>query len=265
MLRRWIDDDVSRRHSYARFDSPGALQERISAKLDDTAAFDLFTWYKFGDAVLRADDVRLRGPDASGFGSTSRGAFTARGTVADARIRVYLATARQQRRTERLVVEGQVFEAELTELTETVTRGRSGYEATFQLSAVRANSSGVLDATFATSGRTWSASDIARIALERVLGSSRSVPPPHLGMPDPLDWHAIVERAAGLPDLVQVLADLLVTERAITHAIFTRVHLVEARLVGPPRAVAIRVEGSRGGGRGVPESVIRVDEELRLR
>lgn len=263
-LRRWIEDDLSRRHSYARFDSADALEARIGAKLADAAAFELFTWYKFGDAVLRADTDELVAPDVSGYTGGPRGTFTARGSIAEARIRAYLATARQQRQSESLVVHGQVFEAQLTEFTETTVRGRSGYTATFQLSAVRPHSAAVLDATWSAAGQSWTGNDIARIALQRVLGSTRTPAPPHVGLPEPLHWQALVNRAGGLPQHVHVLASLLVTERAVTHSIVTRVHRVEARLVGPPRSIALRVEGSRGGARGLPTSVVEIEETVRL-
>jgi hypothetical protein len=88
--------------------------------------------------------------------------------------------------------------------------------------------------------------------------------PPYISLPEPLDWPALVARAGGLPELVQVLANLLVTERAVTHGVFSRVHRVEARLIAPPRSLAIRVRGSRGGPRAVPASEVEIEEEVRL-
>jgi hypothetical protein len=125
LLRRWIEDDLRRRHSYARFDSPDSLAQRIGAKLDDSAAIEIFTWFKFGDAVLRADSDTLRAPDATGFAGAARGTFEARGAIADPDIRAYIARAHAHRRSEPLVVNGQVFDAELIAFTETSERGGS--------------------------------------------------------------------------------------------------------------------------------------------
>lgn len=264
LLQNWIDDDLTQRHSYAHFDSPDSLAARIAAKLDDEAAMHVFTWYKFGRAIIRGDSVSLSAPDLREFSSGSSGQLTARGTILDAEIRDYLGRARQNRDHHALVIDGQLFEATLDEFVETMERGRAGYEASFSLSPVRTRSSGILDVTFSAAGQSWTADDIGRIALERVLGSSTTPAPPGTVMPEPLDWPAILDRAGGLPQLFEVLAGLLVTERAVGYGIVARIQLVETRIVGPPRSIDLRVRGSRPTGYRMEAPPLEVITRVRM-
>lgn len=250
LLRNWIDDDLRQHHSYATFESPESLSSRVAAKLADEAAMRVFTWYKFGRAIVRGESMTLSAPtprDSSG----ASGALTARGEILNSEIRDYLTRARQQHDQAALVIDGQLFDARLESFVETVERGRGGYQASFRLSAARVRSGVVLDTTYAAPGRSWTADDIARVALERVLGVSGTPAPPGWNMPEPLDWRAIIDRAGGLPQLVEILAALLVTERVVGHGIFARVQALEARLVGPPRAIEVRIRGSGPSPYGV--------------
>jgi hypothetical protein len=125
-----------RRHSYATFDSPEALAARIAGKMDDAASLALFTWYKFGHAVLRAESSSLQPPTSPSFGSGPSGRLEVRGAISDAEMRDYLERARSQHRTERLTIDGQVLDAQLDALTSTTERGRRGYQASFALSPI---------------------------------------------------------------------------------------------------------------------------------
>lgn len=263
-LTRWIEDDLAPRHSYASFDSPEELAAGVAARLDDAAAFELFTWFKFGRAVLRADTHSLATPDASTWSGGWRGTLEAQGEIADPDLRAYLARAHQQRTQERLVVEGQLFDAELTGFVETGSRGRYGYQATFALSVPRADSSTLLDVTFHAQGQIWTGDDIATITTRRVLGLPASPAPEHVSMPAPVDWRALVAKAGRIPELVQVLAELVVTEQVVSRAVVSRVHLCEARLVGPPLALALRLRGSRSSARGLGEQLVEVSGEVPL-
>jgi hypothetical protein len=263
-LENWIRDDIMRRHSYATFDSPEALAARIAAKMDDTAALAVFTWIKFGRAILRAESTSIEAPESPSLGSGPSGRLEVRGAISDPATRDYLENARRDRRTERLIIDGHLFDARLDSFIAKTDRGRSGYEASFALSTFRPDSGALLDVTYNAAGQTWTADDIARISLERLLGSTEVPPPLHWAVPEPIDWDAVVTVAGGMPELVQVLAALLVTERVVGHAIFARVHLVEAHIVGLPRAIELRVLGSRPAPYGVPSHQVEVAVRVRL-
>lgn len=79
-----------------------------------------------------------------------------------------------------------------------------------------------------------------------------------------VDWSALVAKAGRIPELVQVLAELVLGGALLESGAGTRIARIEARLVGPPPRLAVRVDGVHGPGQGLPSRAVSVSGDVPL-
>lgn len=246
-LRRWLEE-IRSLYSYATFWSPDDLGASVSRSLSDLAAIRLYTWLKCGPLVFRADEHHLSAPAGTWVGSGGRGILRASGQISDARIRAALSDLRLRATRMPLVVDGQLFEAQLDAFDEGAVRGLSGYEASFSLSTPR-DGSGILWATFSSGNRTWSAVEQATLLAGQILGLSTDAHPFRNPAPT-VDWRRLLSIGGGQPSLLSILAELVAGEALLASGAMSRIVGFEARLAGPPKALVLGVRGITQHGHG---------------
>ena len=260
-LNEWLDD-LAAFYSYADFHSPQALGRGLERAIPDWASYRLYTWFKLCPIVLRADAATIEAPVRPAW-PDSRGGRRCAEASGIARSRPCSANCSGAGRPTSLVIEGQLYEADPEALAERSVRGTPGYEMSLRLRNARPDDT-MLWVTLHEGGRVWQPIDLATITLREILGLPAPKRPRMTQPTEASDWRSLVAKAGGIPALVQVLAELLVTERAVTSGCLTRVPTVEARLIGPPAAIAIRVAGRLSPGQGSPSREIDVDGVIQL-
>lgn len=253
-LQTWMGE-LTERYSYGTYPDEGSLRTAVARVIANLARYRLYTWHKVGSLVIRADEVRLT-PPAGGFGS-DHGSLDTEGRISDPAIRTELAEIHARRRPVPLVVDGQLFEATLMELEERAARGESGYRAHYRLDAARLNDA-MLWMTLSESGGRWEPADLVDLTIREVIGLPTGPRPSMLRARAAVDWSELVAKAGRIPELVQVLAELVVGGALLESGAVTRIGRVEARLVGPPPRIAVRVAGVYGPGQGLPSRAVSV-------
>jgi len=259
-LRTWMAE-LGERYSYATFRSETELRAAVTRVLADLARYRLYTWHKVGNLVLRADDVRLSPP--GGGWSASEGLLEMTGTISDSAIRAALAEVQARQRSVPLVVDGQLFEATLVELEERSTRGDHGFRAKYRLRPARAGDA-MLWMTMSEGGREWGPADLVELTIREVIGLSTGERPRMLAAHAAIDWRRLITKAGRIPELVQILAELVAGEALLSSGALSRVGKLEARLIGPPPGLVVRVAGTYAPGQGLPSRFIEISGVLRL-
>jgi len=259
-LQTWMSE-LAERYSYATYASEDDLRTAVSRAIANLARYRLYTWHKVGPLILRADEIRLAAP-GGGFGA-SQGALETTGRISDPAIRSSLAELHARRRPTPLVVDGQLFDATLIELEERAVRGEHGYRANYRLDAARLDD-GMLWMTMSESGGHWEPADLVDLTIREVIGLPSGPRPSMLRAGSVIDWPALVAKAGRIPELVQVLAELVLGGALLASGALSRIGRIEARLVGPPPRLAIRVEGVYGPGQGQASRPVSVAGDVPL-
>jgi len=158
----------------------------------------------------------------------------------------------QRRDRVSVVIEGQLFSGSFESLVETSERGQAGYVADLRLEAPQLEN-GLMWGSYSVGGRTWSPTEQAELAAQQILGLSGD-PAPNGAVRHAIDWPAVITSARQLPALVEIAAELVGVEALIRSGAFSRVTTFEARSVGPPAGLALRVRGTLSLGQGLPQS-----------
>jgi hypothetical protein len=257
-LQNWVRE-IRSLYSYGEFRNPDDLGTSIRRRLTDLAAVQLYTWVKIGNLVIRADRHTLRSPTGPWTGA-SAGELRIEGHISDPAIQADFTTLRAAHRDLPVVVEGQLFDGSITELSEGAERGFGKYTAVLRLQPPRVDTT--IWATYSASGRTWTPREQAEIATREVLGLPSDAGP-H-GARHPIAWNLILEKAGRIPSIVEVAARLTATEALIRAGAMSRLTTFEARLTGPPAGLALRAAGTVSVGQGLNVEPITVQGMHRL-
>ena len=259
-LRVWMAE-LGERYSYATFRDAANLRAEVSRSIADLARYRLYTWHKVGDLVIRADEASLVPP--SGGWSGGHGSLQTTGRISDPAIRAALAEIHHGGRPVPLVIHGQIFEATLVELEERAVRGDAGYRAAYRLSPATATDA-LLSMTLSEGGREWRSGDLVDLTVRELAGLEAPERPRMLSPHVAIDWRGLVAKAGRIPELVEILAELVLGEALLASGALSRVTRIEARLVGPPPGLIIRVEGSASSGQGLAARPVAVSGHVGL-
>lgn len=259
-LQTWMAE-LGERYSYATFRDEADLRAGVSRAIADLARYRLYTWHKVGDLVIRADETNLVAP--RGGWSAEHGSLQATGRISDPAIRATLAELHRGGRQVPLVVDGQLFEATLVELEERAVRGDAGYRAAYRLGPATATDA-LLSMTLSEGGREWRPDDLVDLTVREIVGLDAPERPRMLSPHAAIDWRGLVAKAGRIPELVEVLAELVLGEALLANGALSRVTRIEARLVGPPPGLIVRVEGAVSPGQGLPSRPVVVSGRVGL-
>lgn len=259
-LQTWMAE-LGERYSYATFRDGAELRAAVARAIADLARYRLYTWHKVGNLVIRADEANLIAPSAGW--TADRGSLETTGRISDPTIRAALAEIHAQGRPVPLVVHGQLFEATLGELEERAERGDHGYRAAYRLNPARTSDS-LLGMTMSEGGREWRPEDLVGLTVRELAGLEAPERPRMMTPHTAIDWPGLVTRAGRIPELVEVLAELVLGEALLASGALSRVTRIEARLVGPPPGLIVRVEGSVALGQGLASRPVAVSGQVAL-
>jgi hypothetical protein len=259
-LERWLAD-LRPFYGYYSYRDAADLAASVRLFLNELAAYGLYRWIKVGHLVIRADRHRLTAPGSAWSGSAT-GTLHIEGQVTNPGLRASLSVMSQRRDRVPVVIDGQLFTGSFESVVETSERGQVGYIADLRLEAPQLES-GLMWASYSVGGRTWSPAEQADLAARQILGLTGD-PGPNGAARHPIDWPAVIRSARQMPAMIEIAAGLVAVEALIRSGAFSRVTSFEARSVGPPAGLALRVRGTLSLGQGLPHSTSEVSGVVSL-